>query len=220
MNLLLSFLPKRYRERFTAYEVPSSAALWSGILETLVSLGFFIHGYFSYANARMAALPASVLTGAAEKGGETAVMAFGPIVLLEYLIHISAIVFVFFTIEGLVRSIAALASDETLPSLPLQLAAFVHTQFEARSHEKSMGDRIRDEVQLAPGSDSLQIASCRPKLWRQLTTISYDGNFYELVGESRAATPRPFVYTLRRKPVTGVIRGICPYDPEEVLQTK
>jgi hypothetical protein len=80
-----------------------------------------------------------------------------------------------------------------------------------------LGGRIRDEVQ--PGAaDSLQIASCRPKPWTQLTTISHEGIFYELVSEHEGEPPRPFVYILRRKPTTAVIRGIHEYNPDEELE--
>jgi hypothetical protein len=57
-------------------------------------------------------------------------------------------------------------------------------------------------------AESLQIASCRPKPWTRLTTISHEGVFYELVSENKGQAPRPFVSILRRKSQTAVIRGI------------
>jgi hypothetical protein len=83
-----------------------------------------------------------------------------------------------------------------------------------------MGARLRDEVIIDPSGQSLRIASCRPKQWNQLTTVSLEGQFYELVQEEKATAPRPFVYQLRKKPPTAVIRGIYAYDPDEVLQGK
>lgn len=82
-----------------------------------------------------------------------------------------------------------------------------------------MGARVRDEVQSEHDGAWLQIPSCRPKSWNQLTTISCAGALYELFSQRTEKSPRPFVYVLRKKPSTAVIRGICPYDPEQVLRS-
>ncbi len=127
----------------------------------------------------------------------------------------------YLVLEGLVRAIAAIGSSEVLPSLPLQVLAVLHTQLDAQNHERRLGTRIRDVVHPAADGESLQIASCRPKSWTQLTTIAHEGVFYELVGENKGPAPRSFVYILRKKPLTvAVIRGIYSYGPDEVLQTK
>jgi len=218
--MLLSFLPERYRKTFTPYEIPPAGAIWSGILEVLLCLGLLIRGYFAYMNERMASIPALALTKAGERGGESAIMGLGSILMLEYMIQLTTLMLVFLMLEGFVRAIAAVASDEVLPSLPLKVLAFLHAKLDARAHEKQLGARIRDEVRPDAAAQSLQIASCRPKPWTRLTTISHQGEFYEIVAESKGPAPRPFVYVLRKKPPTGVIRGIHPYDPDEVLETK
>lgn len=220
LSMLLSLLPKRYRETFTSHAIPSAGAVVSGLLETLISAGLVIHGYFVYTDERLAALSVTVMTKAGEKGGESAIMGMGTIFLMEYLIHISTLVLMFFVLEGAVRAIAAIGSGEVLPSFPLQAIAFVHTQLDSQSQERSLGERIRDEVAAADGGQGLQIASCRPKPWNQLTSISHEGVFYELAGEKKGTKPRPFIYILRKKPQTAVIRGIYAYDPDEVLQAK
>jgi len=216
--MLLAFLPKRYRAHFTPFDVPPRGALVGGILEALFTLGLLFRGYYSYMNERLAAIPTAVLEKAGEKGGESAIMGLGPIVMLEYLIHVSTILFLFFFLEGCVRAIAAVGGYETLPSLPLKAIERLDQYFGAQSREHSMGARIPDVVQPDPSGSSLQISSCRPKPWTQLTTISHDGQLYELVSERQSSAPRPFVYVLRKKPPTAVIRGIYPYDPNEPLQ--
>lgn len=216
LSTLLSFLPRRYREIFTPHELPAAAGIWSGLIEALASLGLLFRGYYAYMNWRMANLPPEVFTKAGEKGGESAIMGLGSILMLEYLILPTTILLAFFMIEGFVRAIAATGADEVLPSLPLQLFALLHTKLDAQSHERQLGQRIRDEVQ-PTAADSLQIASCRPKPWTQLTTISHEGIFYELVSEHEGESPRRFVYILRRKPTTAVIRGIHEYSPDEAL---
>jgi hypothetical protein len=187
--------------------------VWSGLLEALINIGLLVR-YYAYMNWRMTSLPAEVFTRAGEKGGESAIMGLGSIFMLEYLIHISTILFIFFTLEGFVRAIGA---DEVLPSFPLQLLAFLHAKLDAQSHERRLEARIRDEVRPL-AANSLQIASCRPKPWTQLTTISHEGVLYELADEDKGPAPRPFVYILRKKRTTAVIRGIHDYTPDEALE--
>jgi hypothetical protein len=218
--VLLSFFPKRYRQFFTSFEVPTPACVIGGLLQTFVSFGLLIRDYHAFMNARLAALPLETMERVAEKGGEGAIMSFGGFFMMEYLLRLTPILLLYFLIEGSVRTIAAIATRETVPSLPLKLFEYADAQLSAKSHEKSMGARIRDEVVPDPKGQSLQIASCRPKPWTQLTAISHEGQFYELVAERKATAPRPFVYILHKKPPTAVIRGICVYDPDEILQGK
>ena len=225
MNLLasafLSLLPKRYRALFTPYDdVPSEGALLSGLFQFLGCLGLIIRGYFSYASARMAELPTDQLLKASEKNGESAIMLLGPMFVLEYVLHFTTLLLIFMVLEGVVRAIAAVAATETLPDLPLYLLARLHTKLQADSHERSLGARLADEVQIDPTGESLEIKSCRPKEWTNLTTISHEDKFYELVSEQKTAGPRQFVYRLRKKPPTAVIRGIYAYDPNEALNEK
>jgi hypothetical protein len=218
--IILSFLPKRYRYAFTTFEIPSSGSIIGGFLESAVAFGLLIHSYSTYMNERLAAIPLLLMEKAAEKGGESAVASMGGFVLIDFCFRITTILFAFFLLEGVVRVIAAIASRETVPSLPLKVLEYVHAQVSAEQKERSMGARLRDEVQVDPTGERLQVASCRPKQWNQLTTVSHDGQFYELITEQKASAPRPFVYLLRKKPPTAVIRGICAYDPNEALQTK
>jgi len=68
-----------------------------------------------------------------------------------------------------------------------KILEYVQGQLSAQQKEHSMGARIRDEVTMDPGGQSLRIASCRPKEWNQLTTISHDDQLYELVQEQKAS---------------------------------
>lgn len=216
----LSLLPKRYRAVFTQYEIPCAGAVISGLMQTLICLGLLFRGYYAFVDMRMAQLPTDLLIRIAEKGGDPAIAAFGPMFLTEYLFRVSTILLLFWVIEGVIRAIAAVGAKEILPDFLLFLVATLHTKIDAENHERSMGARVRDDVQLDPAGERLQIASCRPKQWTQLTTVSHEGQFYELVAEQKASAPRPFIYQLRKKPVTGVIRGIYAYDPDEVLALK
>ena len=219
-SVLLAFLPRRYRQSFTHFEVPAAGAVIGGLLESFLALGLFIHRYFAFVNERMAQLPTELLLKAAEKKGESAIMSYGGFLLIEYLLHISTMLLIFFMLEGLVRVIAAIASRETVPTLPLKLSEYADAMLSAQQKERSMGSRLRDEVVIDPSGESLRIASCRPKQWNQLTTIAHEDQLYEHVSQQKATPPRPFVYLLRKKPPTAVIRGIYAYDPNEALQGK
>ena len=217
---LLAFFPKKYREPFSRYAVPPAGALVGGAAETIAALLLLMQRYFVFANQRLAAIQVSVMTGAAAKGGESAVMGLGPILMLEYLLQITTLVLIFIALEGVIRSTAAVINAETLPSLPLEALAQLQTWLGARNRESRLGRRLADDVQLAADGESLRIASCRPKVWTALTTISYEDGLYELIAEEKSALPRQFVYVLRKKPISGVIRGIHAYDPQEVLSGK
>ena len=219
-SALLSLLPKRNRAFFTSYAIPCEGALVSGIFQTFASLGLLFRGYYAYIKARMAQLPTEALLKAGEKNGESAIMLVGPLLVLEYILHFTTILLLFMVIEGAVRVIAAVGAKERLPDFPLFLLAKLHSRIEAESHKRSLGARLRDAVQIDPAGVSLQIKSCRRKQWNHFTTVSQEGQLYELVSEQKAPAPRPFVYLLRKKPPTAVIRGIYAYDPDEALQTK
>ena len=218
--VFLAFLPKRFRQSLTHFEVPAAGSILGGLLESFAALGLLIRDYSAYMNARLAAIPSSLMENAAEKRGESAIMSLGGFVLIDYLFRFTTILLAYFMVEGAVRVVAAIASHETIPTLPLKLLEYVGRQLNAQQKELKMGARLRDEVLVDPAGQSLQIASCRPKQWNQLTTVSYDGQFFELTSEHDASAPRPFVYLLRKKPATAVIRGIYAYDPDEALHSK
>lgn len=222
MNIIaatfFSILPQRYREHFTACEIPPVGSFLSGSLQSLCCLYFLIRNYYPFMQQRMALMSDSVYFLAARKRGTTGVMGLGTVFMFEYFIHITTILLLFFMLEGFVRMVAAVVSGESVPTLPLKLVAIAQTHFEAAKKERTLGERVRDVVEPLDGTDSIRIASCRPKPWTQLTTISHDGALFELASEQKSTPPRPFVYILRRKPPTAVIRGIYPYDPDEVLQ--
>lgn len=222
MNIIaatfFSILPQRYRKDFTAYEISPAASFLSGCLQFLSCLYFLIRNYYPFMQERMAMMSNSVYYSAARKRGMTGVMGLGTVFMFEYFIHITTILLLFFMLEGFVRTVAAVVSGESVPTLPLKLAAIAQSYFEAARNERALGERIPDAVESLDGTDSIRIASCRPKPWTQLTTISHDGALFELASEQKSTPPRPFVYILRRKPPTAVIRGIYPYHSDEVLQ--
>jgi hypothetical protein len=211
---LLSLLPKKYRSFFTPYEIPTSGAALSGMLEVSAGLVLLISGYDIYAKAQLALLPASALTRAVEKGGESAVMGIGSIFLLAYLLRPLTVALLFLTIEGGFRTVAALATGELSPSFPFYIISLLHARLESWRAESQMGKRIPDRVECV-GAGLLQISSCRPKPWNRLTTISHNEVLYDLDSTKKGNSPRQFVYLLRKKPVSSVVRGLHHYSPDD-----
>ena len=199
----------------------AGAALASGVLELLTCVITLIYRYLLFGSNRLFG-PANVTMKAAESGGETAVMGSGIFLLLEYLIQPVTLLLIYFAIEGLARALAALVSDEVIPTLPMQSLAWLQGAGERRYAEHAAGPRVVDVVQSVKSElPELTILSCRPKSdWNQLTTISYEGELYELSRQETGLPPRRFVYMLRKKPEGKVVRGIYHYDPGEALQKK
>ena len=124
-GIIVAFLPKRYRDAFTRFEVPSSASIISGFLELGVAFGLLVHSYDKFMNERLAATSLLLMERVAEKGGESAVASIGGFALVDFLFRITTVVFIFFVLEGSVRVIAAIAGRETVPTLPLKLLEYV-----------------------------------------------------------------------------------------------
>ena len=217
LSIFASLLPKRYRARWEF--VSTSGAVASGVVQVVVCLAVLLYRYLLFANQRLFAVPDKVVLGAAEKGGETAVMGMGLFVLVEYVFQPVTIIIIYFAFEGFVRGIAALVTGEIVPTLPLQLLAWLHGIGERQRQERKLGPRVVDEVKPGVGPDyDLMIESCRPKTWNKLSTIRYNDELYELVRDVIGEPPRRFIYLLRRKPPGKVVRGLHHYEPEETLQ--
>jgi len=176
--------------------------------------------YPAFVRARVA--EAAALAGA--HAGDKVVGAFtdyaaGLMSVFQYMVNPLSLLLFYFMAEGVVRIFASVASDQVLPTLPLQLAAWAHDYASFRFQERSMGPRTADMVLPGvPGKYDLRIESCRPKYWNRLTTVRYNDELYELDREEQGRPPRPFVYLLKKIPSGKIIRGVHDYAPEETLQ--
>lgn len=179
-------------------------------------LVLLISGYGIYAKTQLALLPASALTRAAEKGGESAVMRIGSIFMVGYLLQPLTVALLFLSVEGGFRAIAPLATGELTPSFPFYIISLLHTRLGLWRAESQMGIRMSDSIQYVD-PEILQISSCRPKSWNRLTTVPYNDVLYDLHSRKKGSSPRQFVYLLRKKPLSGVVRGLHHYSPDEGL---
>jgi hypothetical protein len=125
----------------------------------------------------------------------------------------------YFGLEGAVRMLSGLVTDETPGTLPLVLADRAWC-FARHGEWRTKPRLVRDEVQVQRESGELRIASCRPKdHWKYPLTIRYQGEFFQVQSEEDAVKgrERPHVYLLRRLPANEIIRGLEEYDPGNVL---
>lgn len=178
----------------------------------------FIYRYLSFARSEVFG-GTTVVLKAMEVGGDTALAGSGIFVLMEYMISPLTLALVYFALEGIIRSVAAFVSGEIVPTMPLAVVAWLHERMDETRAERSLGELVPDEIEIVRSPDiKLCIHSCRPKeSWDHLMTIFYKDEMYEVAEASRGHSPRQFVYFLRHKPHSKIVRGTHHYDPNEVL---
>jgi hypothetical protein len=196
-SVFICVIPERYR-RWWPIRIEAELrgpAIVSGVLETLIG----VPG---------PALYFSVALNAAKSGLGVSGLILNPYFFL---------VFVFF--EGLFRLLAALASAQILPTLPLQIIAWIHNARDGKAAESDLGILIADRVEKTEGKPyDLRVLSCRPKThWNPFMTIHFEGEFYQLLREEAATGARKFDYFLRRTPATRLVVVVYEYRPDDVL---
>ena len=211
--IFTSTLPRRYRSRF--YDSFHGAAITSGILETLFALGFYIQNYFAIFGIRADQLTHMILFSGRENITTLDLNGAHVSALMEYIFRPISLVLAYFVLEGMVRFIAVLSTGEIVPTLPLALLAWIHGCLISVPVQSRFALQVGDDVQvgLSPEFD-LRIASSHPKEnWHDLMTIGYQNRFYEVSSQEQGSKPRPFIYNLRLRPESKIIRGIVHYNP-------
>lgn len=222
-GIFLSLLPERYRRWWE----PAStvhfrrAAGVSGAVEMLGCFIAFILRYLIFFQQRVMDYGGKVIEAGADEAlaSRGVQIGMGGLATLEYVIQPVSLLLIYFALEGAVRLLGAAFTEETLPSLPLHLAAWVQERREQRRAAQALGPPVVDTVERGDGKQyDLRIASCRARAnWDRLMTVAYEDEFYEVVKEERLARPRPHVYLLRKIPKGKVIRGLHHYRPDELL---
>jgi hypothetical protein len=199
-NLLLSFLPARWRRRWGPEESQQlgRAAFLTGLVRAVAALLFYVAGFIGY-------LPESWMPRLA---------------WLEYVFTPTALVLSYLIVEGVIRLLVGLVTGEAIGLFVLYPFAWAHAALTGWKAERALGPLLADRVERGDGKEfDLRILSCRPKRhWDRLMTISYEEVFYEVAGQEEGRPPRRFVYLLRRMPEHKVVRGIHHYDPNEPLR--
>lgn len=219
-GLWLSFVPEAWRKSYFAEVVANinSGVLLTGVGQMVVCLALLGWRYPAFVRSQIYGMGDAPLQ-AAERGGEAALMGLGPLMLVAYLIQPLSLLLLYFMVEGVMRGVSVVVSEEPLPTLPLFLASLADARARAYRREQELGPRVLDTVQVEGAADLL-IASCRPKPWTPLTTIRYQDELYELAKTNQGAKPRQFLYLLRKIPATKLVRGVHDYSPDEPLPEK
>jgi hypothetical protein len=226
LGLCWTLLPARIREqrlRVLNANIRYSAVV-SGVGQSLALLGIQVARYFHFMNYRLGGLSEALIErdAASIVSGESVQFGMGFVSLVEFLIQPLTIVIIYFMIEGAVRFSAAMITGEIVGTLPLVLADKAVQLVQERRDEQRKGEIVPDLVAPAPVEGSgyeLSVASCRAKPnWDHLMTVAYQDGLYEVADYIEAAPPRRHVYLLRRAPEHKVVRGLHPYDPDEILK--
>lgn len=223
-GVVLSFLPKRYRERF-----PDSmrgdlrqGALVSGLVQCLACLLIFSVRYLSFLQQRVGGLGERVIAHGAEEAliSRGAQFGMGYVSLVEYIFHPLSLLLIYFTLEGAVRFYAAGIVEEIVGTLPLHILAWAQERLGRARAERALGPRVPDLVESVYSADSdLRIFSCWPKRgWDRLITVSYEDQLYAVVGEQTGKPPHRFIYRLRKVPRGWIVRNVHYYSADEVLR--
>ncbi len=197
---MLSFLPPRYRSawRHSASGSLVRAAAVSGFLEMVVFGTLYIVGFVT---------------------AFTHLAVIGPLAFVEYLFYPKSWPLAFFFFDGTIRWLSSL-SGQAVGSLALYPAAWIHGWLERRAERRRLGSKVPDTIERGDGARyELRISSCRPKgNWDKWMTVMYEEKLYEIAAAELGQPPRPYLYLLRTKPESKVIRGLHRYDPNEVFQ--
>ena len=224
LGMLLSLLPKRYRDR-----LPASAqgdlrlgALVSGFATSAACLVAFIVRYLSFFQYRIG----DIGQRAIDKGNE-GILAYpyaqygmGAATTVEYLFKPLSIALIYFGIEGAVRLLAAITTQEITGSLPLYALAWLEDSLGKARAERAMGPRVPDVFEEVYSNEfDARIFTCRRRRnWHRMMTLSWQDQFYEILGERPGRAPHHFIYLLRKSPKRRVIRTVHYFDPEEVMR--
>ena len=197
--LLLSLLPPRYRKPFEhkARIHLVRAAQTSAFFELVIVALLYARGLVDY-------FPSASI---------------GPAAFLEYFFTWRGLILALFFCDGALRLLASI-SGQALGTIPLYAVAWLQDSWEHRATRKRELPLVADTVEGPAASDGeLRISSCRPrKNWDKWMTVMYEEKLYEIARAEQAAPPRPYLYVLRPKPDSKVVRGLHRYHPDEVFR--
>jgi hypothetical protein len=222
-GVVVSFLPKRYRECF-----PDSVrgdlrlgAAFSGLVQCVACLVVFSVRYLSFLEQKVGGMGERAVARGAEEALIHPATQFGMgyVSLVEYIFHPLSLLLIYFALEGAVRFYAAAITEEIVGTLPLHVVAWAQGRVGQARAERALGPRVPDVVESVYSADfDLRIFSCRPKRhWDRLMTVSYEDQLYAVVGEQQGKPPHRFIYQLQKVPLGWTVRNIHHYRPDEVM---
>jgi hypothetical protein len=218
LGVIASFFPARYRQGRWGDSVEATTATLSGIAECLCCAFWFVARLIEQFNSMAAPVGMAILNNSTKDvDGRTLTLTTGVLGLANFMFQPANLLLFYLAAEGAVRALAALFSDQFLPTLPLSALARLHDLAESFDRYLRLGPRVVDRIEAGDGtSHDLRVMSCRPKEnWNRLITIRFRDESYILVGQDAGEKPRPFIYRLRKNPIGRLVLVIRDYSLEE-----
>jgi len=241
LGVALSVLPRRWRApSLLEQAIPwVRCAILSGLLESLLAMLALISWY----SRSVTTWAANALDSALRGGPEASVpgQAIGFSALVLWCLHPFTWFIAYFVFEGMVRFLAALSTEQLLPSWPLAIVDWSYGKLTQRPREgdalhtptakqqvQSLAATLRqsaktagltelpDELlESANGGDAiLLIHSSRAKAeWTPPRVVRVGVVYYRLEAASEGSRPRPFIYRLRRLSAGVPGRNVLLYEP-------
>jgi hypothetical protein len=225
-SMLLSFFPKRYRDRLPASAQADlrQGAMVSGFGLAATCFLTFVIRYLSFFQYRIGDIGQRTINRGAEGalGNPYAQFGMGAATTVEYLFQPLTLVLIYFGLEGTLRGFAALITQEITGTLPLYLLAWIEERFSQAHAERALGPRVPDIFEEIYSNEyDARIFTCRRRpRWDRMMTISVNDVFYEVLGEQPGKVPHHFIYRLRKSPKGRTVRAIHYFDPEELMKQK
>lgn len=210
---VIALLPRRWREDLVATRGNVSlvpGAIISGVAEAILGLAALIAWYSIFVT--MAAQAVATSSGPGAGNSRIGMYAY----VLFWLNPITWVV-AYFGLEGTIRAVCAISTDQVYGVLPLVLIERIVRALKPAKQEPPL---VADEVLPGGSGCDMKIACCRSRSeWAYPFTIRYGGAFFQVVASTRlGAGVRPYIYSLRRLPPGEVARGLKDYDPEDILR--
>ena len=222
----MALLPRRWRSRFGLDEVIpwTRSALLSGLVESLLALIALVYWY----SHSVTTWAANALDSAMRNGPEAQVpgQAIGFSALVLWLIHPLTWCVGYFALEGLVRLLAAVSTEQVVATLPLAGIDWIYGKLSGRAlegdakHTPSAKVQVQEFVSsLKQGVMALRLphledecretgqgaellleihASHAKAEWKPPRVVRMGDAYYRLEDAVQGKPPRPFIYRLRR----------------------
>lgn len=226
LGIILSLLPKRYRDRLPASAQADlrQGALASGLAAAVGCFILLIFRYLDFLQFRVGDLGQRAIDRGQEVvlTNEVAHFGMGTVALAEYLFQPLTVALIYFCLEGTVRFFAALITQEVTGTLPLYLLAWIEDRFSQARAERKLGPRMPDIIEEVYSNEyDARVFTCRRRRhWDRMFTLEWNGQFYEVVGEQPGKPPHHYIYRLKKSPKGRVVRSVRAYDAEELMREK
>lgn len=241
-GIVLSYLPQRWRDRLGLgldQAIPwTMAGILSGLLESLLALAGLVYWY----SRTVTTWAANAFDSALRNGPEAQVpgQAIGFSALVLWLLHPFTWFIGYFAIEGVVRFVAALATERVHGSLPLVVVDWLYGKCSGRppegdalhtptgkDHLESLAFFVKEKMATATmpeladelteyaegGVQILEIHATRPKSdWVPPKIVNIGSSYYGLEEAITAKAPRPWVYRLKKLAAGVPGRSVIVYE--------